>query len=335
MAIIHFFELVKKNTLLYSILINGNFSQINFESPNIVVWSEKAIQINDVVIGQDRFESVTIILFESFISLDLKSKDQKFFVNPHAYFGKDVPIRTKIPYYMGADLIEEQYKDLGIYTTSHGPVSIILRQNSILGNVISIKLYSEGIEHKNLTRPTFYINGLNVSQEVLSLFKVDEIVLTPTFTPVDYAPRIEIFVKNPQHPILKYFAKKASILLGNKIYEHGVIPKITPSQICGLTYLEEANEQDTLTIKSMLKIEICNELKETTNIVGSIEYEVISPEVNYFKIGTRILTRTEVDQAGINLEDYTLVDTIFGKEAVDKFKSPEFYSGVSIYKARR
>lgn len=334
----YFLELIKKNAILYSVLINGNFSQIDLHSQNIVVWSDRAIEIKKLSLGEHEFDSVVVVLYGSFISMELRTSNARFFTDTKRYFGKDALVRSKKSYLMGNDIVEEEFKDLGTFDGFKGPASATVRHFNIFGYAISLRFYGEKSNQKSLSKPSYYITGIEVAQEALHLFKPNEITLVPTFTPFDYAPRIEIVVSNSEHPVLKYFANKASLSYGNRLYEHGKIPRIDPHRVCGLTYVERAGtDDDTLQAKSVLIVNQCStEENNPYEKGGHISYRVISPEVEFFKIGDRVITKSELELSGLDLEkDYVLTKTLFGKEASDEFNNLDYAQGVSIYKLKK
>lgn len=336
MEVIYFLELIKKNAILYSIVINGNFSQVDLHSQNVVVWSDKAIEIKKISLGRDEFDSVMVVLYDSFISIEFKTADAKFFTDSKSYFGKDALVRSKKPYLMGNDVVEEEFKDFGTFETFKRPASITVRHFNLFNYTISLRFYGEKVNQKNLSKSSYFVKGIEVPPEALHLFKPNEITLIPTFTPFDYAPIIEIVIKNSEHPVLKYFANKASLSYGNRLYEHGRIPKVDPYRVCGLTYVGQAGtDDDTLKVGSVLIVNLCPPENTPNANEEHISYEVLSPEIEFFKIGDRVLTKNELEQSGLNLEkDYILEKTLFGKNAVDEFNNLEYAQGISIYKSK-
>lgn len=333
-----FLELIKKNAILYSILINGNFSQVDLHAENVVVWSDRAIEIKKISLGQHEFDSVMVVLYGSFISMEFRTSDGKFFTDTKQYFGKDALVRSKKSYLMGTDVIEEDFKDLGTFSGFKGPASVIVRHSNFFDFTISLRFYAENASQKSLSKPSYFIAGIEVAQETLHLFKPNEITLVPTFTPFDYAPRIEIVVRNSEHPVLKYFANKASLSYGNRLYEHGRIPRLDPFRVCGLTYIDQAGtDDDTLQVKSVLIVNLCSPGQASADgNEGHISYEVLSPEVEFFKVGNRVLTKNELEASGLSLEnDYILEKTLFGKEAVDEFNNLDYAQGIGVYKSKK
>jgi hypothetical protein len=337
MEVIYFLDLIKKNAILYSILINGNFSHVDLRSQNVTVWSDKAIEIKKVSLGQDKFDSVMIVLYDSFISMEFRTSDPKFFTDSKLYFGKDALVRSKKPYLLNDNIVEEEFKDIGTFNAFKGPASITVRHFNLFNYTISLRFYGEQTNQKSLSKRTYFIKGIEIAQEALHLFKPNEITLIPTFTPFDYAPKIEIAVKNPDHPALKYFVNKASLSYGNRLYEYGKLPKINPYRVCGLTYIDQTGtDDDALKATSVLIVKLCpSNSKSVNENEDSISYEVLSPEIDFFKIGDHILTKEEVEVNGLKLEkDYILVKTLFGKEAVDEFDNLEYAQGISVYKSK-
>ncbi|MEO5976195.1 MAG: hypothetical protein ABIS36_20455 [Chryseolinea sp.] len=332
----YFLELVKKHALLYSILVNGNFKQVDLQSKNVVQFSDKAIEINMMTLGDHKFESVTIVLYDSFISVDFKTLDSKFFTDSKTYFSKDALTRYKKPYVLGDDLIEETFKDLGMFPDFDGRTHIILRHSELFNYSVNLRLYGKDFKSKKVSNPNYYIEGIEVTQEALHLFKPNEIVLIPIFTPIDYEVKFEIMVKNPAHPVLKYFASKAELSYENRIYKHGHIPRIDPFSVCGLTYLEQSSDHSGGSTVSTLKVELCgnkNDIPPYYN--GRISYEVSQAEIQYFKIDQTLISRTELILRRIDLErDYILERTIFGKAAADEFNNSDCAQGVSVYKTK-
>ena len=110
--------MIKKNTLLYSILLNGNLNNLDLNNQEISIWSENAIEISNLSLGEDVFEAVMVAVYDDFMAMDLKTSDAKFFNNPAFYFNRDVQVRLKRPYLLNDETIEEKFKDLGSFESS-------------------------------------------------------------------------------------------------------------------------------------------------------------------------------------------------------------------------
>ena len=108
--------------------------------------------------------------------------------------------------------------------------------------------------------------------------------------------------------------------------------------ICILLHHDQTGtDNDTLQVKSVLIVNLCPTNKKSGDgNEGHISYEVVSPEIEFFKVGNRVLTKNELEASGLNLEnDYTLEKTLFGKEAVDEFNNLDYAQGIGVYKSKK
>jgi hypothetical protein len=179
-----------------------------------------------------------------------------------------------------------------------------------------------------MNSPSFFIKGREVAKEVLRLFKQNEIALVPKYSSTDYAPKVEVIVKDPVHPVVKYYENHSRLLIGNKIFGHGQIPKINPIQVRELIFGEHVlGESGELVL--IVKINLDYE----TSDFFKISYDVEQPPINYFMVDDSIYTKSDLESNKINLEkDYVYIKTLFGKEAVDIFQVPDYSQGIRIYK---
>lgn len=334
METIYFFQLIKKNTLLYSILLNGNLNNLDLNNQEVSIWSENAIEISNLSLGEDVFEAVMVAVYDDFMAMDLKTSDAKFFNNPAFYFNRDVHVRLKRPYLLNGESIEEKFKDLGSFESSefNGPVSITLRHFNAFNYTLSFCFYSKKIDRQQLSKKLYYLGGKEVKEEVLMLFKPDEILLKPTFTPYSYSPIIELLVKDSDHPVLKYFENEGSLFYRNRLYDYGKLPRTKPNEIRELTFVDDWDNGTAL-----IPVLVVNTFKpggyHREEI--SVSYDVESPEIKFIKIRDQILKVEQLASKGINLEDdYELVKAVFGKQAVDEFGDPLYAQGIGIYELK-
>ncbi|MEM9339720.1 MAG: hypothetical protein AAGA66_13375, partial [Bacteroidota bacterium] len=232
------------------------------------------------------------------------------------------------------ELIEEEFKDLGTfdYSEFNGPVLVTLRHFNEFDYTLSFRFYTKKIDKREFSKRSYYLAGKEVNEEVLFLFKPDEIVLKPIFTSYSYSPNIEIFVKKSDHPIIKYYESEGGIFYENILYPHGKIPKIIPNTINSLEFIDKWNSGDTL-----IPVLVLSTFKSSSNDreAISLSYDIETPEVKFVKIGNQVLTIEALELEKINLEeDYDLIKTVFGKEAVDEFGHSFYSQGVGIYELK-
>jgi hypothetical protein len=335
MYMIVFFEIIKRNAILYSIIMNGGISQLDFADKNITVWSEKAIEFRNIPCGEDLFESVVIVDADSFISMDFKTSDPKFFLISELFFGKKGSERLKEPFIWNNTLVEEEFKELDTFHAFDRNVAITIRKSNVFGYTISLRLYSD--VNNVLSKKTYSIKNKDVPQEILYLFKPNEVILIPKYSPFNYAPKIEISVKSPDHPVLKYYENRSWLSVNNKLYEHGKVPKINSFTVSGLTFLQKSDiDEDKTQRESVLIVNLGFPSKNNSSLIeGKLSYEVLQPTIEYFKVGNKIFTKNDLELATVNLDKvYFLEKTLFGKEAVDEFHDPKYAQGISIYKKK-
>jgi hypothetical protein len=330
-----FFEMIKSNAILYSILVNENFLDIESKSPNISTWSNTAIEISKVPFGQDLFDNVLVVLDESSIRMDFRTQNPTYFDEPTVYFGIDVPSRFKSPYTMGGRIIEEEYKDLGNFNFLGSVVSVKIRHYNLFGYTINLIINKKGHNAKYRLGKRYFVGTVEVPQEVLYFFKPEEVVLHPTYSHLDYAPKIEILIRQKNHPFKMYLERKANLFYSGKLYGYGQFPKIAPLSTKTLRYAEEIDVDG----RSSATLFIDTDPASKDHLLpgeSHISYEVVSPQINFFKIGDKVLNEQEIVSLGIDLErDYVWIKTLFGKEASDEFGDPVFAGGISLYKLKK
>jgi hypothetical protein len=279
--------------------------------------------------------SVMVVLHESFYLMEIRTSDPKFFVNTEFYFGKVSPVRSASPYILNGMSMEQEFKELGLFKAFKGYVSVKVKRSNMFDYTISLRFHQNGSKIKSLSKKSFFIRGFEVPQELLLFFDPGDIIWTQHFSPYEYGPQIEILVKNPDHPVLKYYENKALLSYGNMIYEHGKIPR--PNSICQLTFVHEVQTgRDTVSDTAILYLTVNPQGESSENNYNNISFEVFAPEPEFFKVGAEILTKKELELRKINIEsDYILHDTLFGKEAVDKFKDAIYSQGISVYNKKR
>lgn len=138
----YFFELIKNNAVLLSIIMNGNFSQIDHKQLIEVDHffpTDSGLIINDYKLGQDTFKSVHIILTKyPSKTISFFTSDSKYFDNPELYFGKSSDEVLKNPYEMSGVKVNRSRKDLGNFNEFGKILEVTIFKSSVYGYCITI-----------------------------------------------------------------------------------------------------------------------------------------------------------------------------------------------------
>lgn len=331
METLAFLEFIKRNAIIYTLLLNWSFDHIDLDQLNAAVWSNRAIDFIDFRLDSLTFDTIRIVIQDSMISMDFNSNNSVFFDNSEVFFGKDVQARFKSPFFIDGRLIEEAYKDFGFYEYDgfKGPIQVTVRHILPYGYTVSLSLFKPDVDRRTLDKTRYFFEGKEVSEDILLLFRTDELKLRMSYTSTSYAPIVDIILKDSSHPMSGYFKEKISIRYKGNLYDHGKIPKVTPLEICDWRFINKhGNSND-----KVLELGICEETPNRSSI--SLSYDVEDSEPLFYMINESILTKEELKLAGIRLEqDYELVETLFGKEAIDKFRDPAYSQGISVYKLK-
>lgn len=139
-----FFTLLKNNALLFSIIMTGNFSQINtsdLKSLDYFFPTDSGLVINNFNLNNENFKMVDITFpknLRNFITFT--TDDSKYYENPEYYFGKNSEELSKNPYEINGRDIKRNRKDLGIFHEFGKDIDVTLYKSSSYGYSISLKI---------------------------------------------------------------------------------------------------------------------------------------------------------------------------------------------------
>jgi hypothetical protein len=140
----YFFELLKNNALIFSIIMSGNFASIdNNQLIGIDHFfpTDSGLFIPKYSLGEDTFKNVTVILQKELgTTITFNSSDNKYFENPEIYFGKTSVELIKNSYEIDNTKIERSRKDLGVFNYFGKSVDVTLFKSSSYGCAISLKI---------------------------------------------------------------------------------------------------------------------------------------------------------------------------------------------------
>lgn len=141
-------ELLKKDKLLYPIIKNRSFENVDFGNCIHDFPTPNGCNIYNYQMGEEFFERVVIGFVDSLgIDLCLTTNEPKYFDNPLFYFGREGTLRTK-------PQLGKKKVQLGIYYTFDPPVRITVFFSPDAEYFISLWFLSDEILKKTI-KPQF------------------------------------------------------------------------------------------------------------------------------------------------------------------------------------
>lgn len=171
-----------------------------------------------------------------------------------------------------------------------------------------------------------FVEGYKTKSDILSLFKPEEIVMKREHSAgrsSDSTFIMKISVKNPEHPVLKYFQHQASMLLNGKLLPHNVIPDIPHKRISDIIFHDNAGEGAADILEVVLYGEEYHNNK-------AIKYTSEKRKIEYYDLDGKIYTAEELRKMRLKPGQLKKIDTLFGKEAVEKYGDPKYADGILI-----
>lgn len=328
---IPFFELIKQNALLYAFLINGNLSSVDSVGQNFIRFTNQAVSIKDFYLNDLHIEVAELVDLPSCRVLRMNSKDDRLFNNTQNYFNRTAIVRLRQPFLVDGKTVVEEYKDLGIFESPWGTITISSTKSNLFNYSIELNIYPIDVAKSTISNYSYFIKGIKVPQEVMYLFDPDDVLIELHHSPTEYKPIIEIKFRNSDHPFLKYLLTKAALSFNGRLFEHGYIPRVRMGSISKMSLITQTSEDDSTETHTLL-IESTPPLSKTGR---RITYQTQSPEPKYILIDNRLLDCEQPEAEQINLDrDFVLENTIWGKEAVEKFGHVKYSQGVDIYKRK-
>ena len=317
-----FLDLIRANALLYSIIASGSFSGVDLKSTNIYMWSENVIELRNFALSESEvFSSVVIRLSDNETNVRFMTTKSGYFDKAKYYFGYETLSTKKNIYLLDGKHVSTETKVLNTnYLLSLSKfVSTTLFKSSLYGYMISM---SFGKDEKK-SSPLFFVENYKTSKDIILFFKPQEVKVRNEYSPDRYTPHVRISVKRKKHPLLKYFERKSRLFYEGKFYEHNDIPRIRPTKIGEMVFHQDRPDKPAF-------LEVVPSKGDSKE--KNISYEFKKPVAKYYCIDSIMMTKDELKIRRINLKrDFRLSEVVFGKEAFDRFGSPEYSEGVSIY----
>jgi hypothetical protein len=139
----YFFELIKSNAIIFSILITGSFSKIDQNQLNYLDHffpSDSGLVIKNYNLDNNYFESVDFILTKNYGTLiSFHTSDPKYFENPELYFGKSVNEQIKKPFEINGLKVSLSKKQLGDFQAFDNFYTVSIYKSKDFGYTISIR----------------------------------------------------------------------------------------------------------------------------------------------------------------------------------------------------
>lgn len=140
----YFFELIKNNAIILSIIMGGNLNNINLNNLKGVDYffpTDSGLVITNYDIGNEHFENVTIIVRDEFnTTINFQTKESKFYENPEVYFGNLTDEIVKKPYELNNIQINRSNINLGDFKHFDKSINVIIFKSSSYGYCISLNL---------------------------------------------------------------------------------------------------------------------------------------------------------------------------------------------------
>lgn len=178
---------------------------------------------------------------------------------------------------------------------------------------------------------TAFLNGHKTTIEVLGLFKPAEIEIKidPTAERASNYSTMNIRVKDKNHPVLAYFEKKAKLQYRGKLYEHNEIPDINPARVQRVHYHNFAGTEYQGLLDDYLEVVLFGEehMPHEKTVFNSG-----SRKIDYYDVDGNIMSEQELPV--LHKGTFT-TETLFGKEAVDRYGDVKFAAGIVIIRTKK
>ncbi|GAB3202161.1 hypothetical protein GCM10027293_26970 [Pontibacter aydingkolensis] len=167
------------------------------------------------------------------------------------------------------------------------------------------------------------VNGVKTSNNVMYLFKPDEIVLRRVHSE-NVSMHVLVFgieVKNSNHPVLKYFEHQAKLKIRNKYFEHNTLPKINPAQVASLAF-HKGDDQSA----SYLEVTL---LDPENTPKQQYKYGTVTEKSQYYDVDGRIVDTSTTPLPMLRKGSFTS-ETLCCKEAYEKYHDLRFIKGIQV-----
>lgn len=317
-----FFQLIKKNAILYSIITTGSLSNVNLKDTNHIFFSDRAIQFKKFTLGENHvFSFVTLTIDSVHVAIDFTDSNSRYFDSTEYYFGKNSFVDKEKKMNVDGVYITVEEKSLGYYSgfAEQTPsIKAVVKKTGFVDYSVSLRFYFKSSDNANET-DFFYVNQFESGKNILALFKPGEVRLMNEYTIKSNSPIIKILVKKKDHPVLKYFESKASLVYQNKVYPHNQIPKIPPIKIQNVRFNKKNSTLEIVMKKG-------NDFSDKV-----VSYTTEQPIIKFFDIQGKVMSLKEVKSLKINLQKHYVEQTVlYGKDAFEKYRDEKYVNGVAI-----
>ena len=149
-----FFQLIKQNIFLYSLLTNGTLDTAHLAGSNFYQYTPNSVQVTNFVLSEKEvFSSMTAGIRDEVIDINFRLKNDRFLEKTKEYFGKDsfLRIRNRDPE-MKNPYSEVRSKILYLKAFDI-PLEILIRTSPHFGDVLTIST-----DNNPLLPDTYYRN---------------------------------------------------------------------------------------------------------------------------------------------------------------------------------
>jgi len=143
-----FLLLLKSNVLLFSIITNNSFTQLDLSKTEHIKYTNQYIKLLNFQLDKHLFfSSVDIILPAEGAVLTFHTSDSTYYKNPEKYFHRPGLERIASPYQLFGQTAQTNRKSLGEFLLFNPPVppaSISLMHSSMYGYTIVVTFSKYG-----------------------------------------------------------------------------------------------------------------------------------------------------------------------------------------------
>lgn len=138
----YFFQLLKNNVILLSIISSGGFSSVDLQNTDHIFFTDSGLRINNFAIGKnERFKYVDILLTEEHETIFIFiSDDPKYYDDPSFYFDSTGFEKNKNPFMVNDVVVTHSRKDVGTFHEFEKSIRVSIHKSSAYGYMISLTI---------------------------------------------------------------------------------------------------------------------------------------------------------------------------------------------------
>lgn len=119
----YFLLLLKKNFLLYSIILNNSFAQIDLTHIEHVTYSDSTLSLKNFQLSEnDVFSSIDVVIMDGATLLTFNTENPKYYNNTEEYFQRAGVERSGAPYVLYGQEARTSKKKLGKFNVFEYPI---------------------------------------------------------------------------------------------------------------------------------------------------------------------------------------------------------------------